>query len=33
MALRIAGVTLPNNKRIEIALTYVFGVGKHTAHL
>jgi small subunit ribosomal protein S13 len=27
MAARIAGVTLPNNKRIEIALTYIFGVG------
>ena len=27
MAVRIAGVTLPN-KRIQIALTYVFGIGK-----
>jgi len=27
MALRIAGVTLPNEKRIEIALTYIFGIG------
>ncbi len=25
---RIAGVTLPNEKRIEIALQYIFGVGK-----
>lgn len=24
---RIAGVTLPNNKRIEVALMYLFGVG------
>lgn len=24
---RIAGVTLPKNKRIEVALTYIFGVG------
>ena len=24
---RIAGVNIPDNKRIEIALTYVFGVG------
>lgn len=24
---RIAGVTLPKEKRIEIALTYIFGVG------
>lgn len=28
---RIAGVTLPNNKRIVIALTYVFGVGDTTS--
>ncbi|MFA6393765.1 MAG: 30S ribosomal protein S13 [Patescibacteria group bacterium] len=27
MALRIAGVTLPNDKRIEVALTYIFGIG------
>lgn len=27
MATRIAGVTLPNEKRIEIALMYLFGVG------
>jgi small subunit ribosomal protein S13 len=25
---RISGVDLPRNKRIEIALTYVFGIGK-----
>ncbi|MEK7453085.1 MAG: 30S ribosomal protein S13 [Patescibacteria group bacterium] len=25
---RIAGVNIPDDKRIEIALTYVFGVGK-----
>lgn len=25
---RIAGVDLPKNKRIEIALTYIFGVGQ-----
>jgi len=24
---RIAGVDLPNNKRIDIALTYVYGIG------
>ena len=24
---RIAGVDLPNDKRIEIALTYIFGIG------
>jgi small subunit ribosomal protein S13 len=25
---RIAGIDLPRNKRIEIALTYIFGVGR-----
>ncbi len=25
---RIAGVDLPQNKRIEIALTYIFGIGR-----
>lgn len=24
---RIAGVDLPNNKRVDIALTYIFGIG------
>ena len=28
---RIAGVDLPRNKRIDIALTYVHGIGKTTA--
>jgi small subunit ribosomal protein S13 len=28
---RIAGIDLPNNKRGEIGLTYVFGIGKTTA--
>ena len=28
---RIAGVDLPNDKRIEIALTYIFGIGNTTA--
>ena len=28
---RISGVDLPRNKRIEIALTYIFGVGRHLA--
>jgi small subunit ribosomal protein S13 len=28
---RISGVDLPRNKRIEIALTYIYGVGLHTA--
>ena len=28
---RIAGVDLPRNKRIEIALTYIFGIGRSSA--
>jgi small subunit ribosomal protein S13 len=28
---RIAGVDLPRNKRIEIALTYIYGIGRGTA--
>ena len=28
---RIAGVDLPPNKRIEIGLTYIFGIGRATA--
>jgi small subunit ribosomal protein S13 len=28
---RIAGVDLPNEKRIEVALTYIFGIGPATA--
>lgn len=28
---RIAGVDLPNDKRIEIALTYIYGIGKTSA--
>ncbi len=28
---RISGVDLPRNKRIEIALTYVFGIGRTSA--
>jgi small subunit ribosomal protein S13 len=28
---RIAGVDLPAEKRIEIALTYIFGIGRTTA--
>lgn len=29
---RIAGVDLPNEKRIEIGLTYIYGVGRVTAN-
>jgi small subunit ribosomal protein S13 len=28
---RIAGVDLPRNKRIEIGLTYIYGIGKSTS--
>ncbi len=30
---RIAGVDLPREKRLEIALTYIFGVGRTTAQV
>jgi small subunit ribosomal protein S13 len=29
---RIAGVTLPREKRIEIGLTYVYGIGRSTSN-
>ncbi len=29
---RIAGVDLPNQKRIELALTYVFGIGRSSSN-
>ena len=28
---RISGVDLPRNKRIEVALTYIYGIGRVTA--
>ena len=28
---RIAGVDLPNDKRVEIGLTYIFGIGRSAA--
>ncbi|HJP21315.1 MAG TPA: 30S ribosomal protein S13, partial [Alphaproteobacteria bacterium] len=28
---RIAGVNIPSNKRVEIALTYIYGVGRTKA--
>jgi len=28
---RIAGVDIPNNKRVVIALTYIYGIGRTTA--
>ncbi len=30
---RISGVDLPRNKRVDVALTRIFGVGPHTAKL
>jgi small subunit ribosomal protein S13 len=29
---RIAGIDLPREKRIEVALTYIYGIGRSTAH-
>ena len=29
---RIAGVNIPLNKRVEVGLTYVFGIGRSTAN-
>jgi len=28
---RIAGVNIPTNKRVHVALTYIHGIGPHTA--
>ena len=30
--MRIAGISIPDNKRIEIALTAVYGIGRPRAH-
>ncbi len=30
---RLVGVDLPNNKRGEVGLTYIFGIGRNTARL
>jgi len=29
---RIAGVTLPREKRVEVGLTYIFGIGRSTSN-
>ena len=29
---RLAGVDLPRDKRVEVALTYIYGIGKTTAN-
>lgn len=31
--MRISGITLPDNKRMEIALTTLFGIGRSRAHM
>ena len=30
---RIAGVDLPRTKRVEIGLTYIFGIGRHRSNM
>jgi small subunit ribosomal protein S13 len=30
---RIAGVDLPRTKRVEIGLTYIYGIGRHRSNL
>jgi small subunit ribosomal protein S13 len=30
---RIAGIDLPRNKRVEVALTYIYGVGRSTSQV
>jgi len=32
MSIRIAGVTIPQDKRIEISLTYIYGIGRTSAN-
>ena len=29
---RIAGVDIPNNKRVELALTYIYGIGRKSSN-
>lgn len=29
---RVIGIDIPDNKRLEISLTYIFGVGRHRAN-
>ncbi len=33
MAIRIVGVVLPQNKRGEVALTYIYGIGRSAANI
>lgn len=30
--MRLIGINIPDNKRIEIALTYIYGIGRSLAH-
>lgn len=30
--MRVAGVTIPKNKKIKVALTYVYGIGRTRSH-
>ena len=30
---RIAGVDLPRNKRVEVGLTYIYGIGRPTSEV
>ena len=30
---RIAGVDIPNNKRVDVSLRYIFGIGPSNAHV
>ena len=30
---RLAGVDLPRNKRVEVALTYIYGIGRPRARV
>ena len=30
--MRIAGITIPDNKRIDVALTYIYGVGRSNVY-
>lgn len=29
--MRLVGINIPDNKKIEIALTYIYGIGRHSA--
>jgi len=31
--MRIAGITIPDNKRAEVGLTAIYGIGRKTAHM